>query len=179
MNAGNGDGRLITGHSGPITLCPAGFIQRGDMQDEKNNWRERPQLERHWLEYNVWRQSRQFVPPTDIIEFADKILVLVEIAALRPTDLGITLLEDRLVIAGTRERPPLSNAAYHQVEIGYGEFRVDVLLHWSVRRDAVTATYRDGLLEVELPRQPESQITVKGGTSSDDTSGDDTSKDVE
>jgi HSP20 family protein len=162
-----------------ITFYPTCVTRRGDMQDEKNNWRERPQLERHWLEYNVWRQSRQFVPPTDIIEFADKILVLVEIAALRPTDLSITLLEDRLVIAGTRERPSLSNAAYHQVEIGYGEFRVDVLLHWMVRRDAVTATYRDGLLEIDLPRQPESQITVKDGTSLGVTSSDDTSKDVE
>ena len=51
------------------------------MQEEKNNART---LERHWLEYNVWRPSRQFIPPTDVIEFADKVLVLVEIAALRP-----------------------------------------------------------------------------------------------
>ena len=88
-------------------------------------------------------------------------LVVVEIAALRPTDLSITLLEDRLVIAGTRERPVLQNAAYHQVEIGYGEFRVEIALQWSVQRDGVSATYRDGLLAVELPRQPESQISVK------------------
>ena len=135
------------------------YPQRGDMQDEKNN--PRPPLQRLWMEYNTWHPSRQFVPPTDVIEFADRIRVLVEIAALRPSDLNITLQADRLVISGTRERPPLQNAAYHQVEIGYGEFRVEVMLHWSVVRDAVAATYRDGLLEVELPRQPESRVTVK------------------
>jgi HSP20 family molecular chaperone IbpA len=54
------------------------------------------------------------------------------------------------------------------VEIGYGEFRVEVMLIWSVERDAVTATYRDGLLEIELPRQPESHVTVQDGTSKDD-----------
>lgn len=137
------------------------------MQDEHNNRRERPQLERQWLEFNARRPTRQFIPPTDVIEFADRIQVVVEIAALRPADLNITLLADRLVISGTRERPPLQNAAYHQVEIGYGEFRVEVLLQWQVERDAVSATYRDGLLEIELPRQPESQITVNDGTSKD------------
>ena len=132
------------------------------MQEEKNNSRER-----QWLEYSVWRSKRQFIPPTDVVEFADKVLVVVEIAALRPTDLSITLLEDRLVIAGTRERPALQNAAYHQVEIGYGEFRVEIALQWSVQRDGVSATYRDGLLAVELPRQAESHISVKDGNPKD------------
>ncbi len=132
------------------------------MQEEKNNRREH-----HWLEYTVWHPSGHFVPPTDVIEFADKVLVVIEIAALRPSNLSITLLEDRLAVTGTRERPPLQHAAYHQVEIGYGEFRVEVVLHWMVQRDGVSATYRDGLLEIELPRQPESQIPVKDGTPKD------------
>ncbi len=136
------------------------------MQDEKNNPREHPQ--RRWLEYSVWRPTRQFVPPTDVIEFADKVLVVVEIAALHSADLNITLLDDRLVISGVRERPTLQEVAYHQVEIGYGEFRVEVQLHWAVEREAVSATYRDGLLEVVLPRQPESRIVVKDGNSKDD-----------
>jgi len=132
------------------------------MQEEKNNARER-----QWLEYSVWHSKRKFIPPTDVVEFADKVLVVVEIAALRPTDLSITLLDDRLVIAGTRERPVLQNAAYHQVEIGYGEFRVEIALQWSVQRDGVSATYRDGLLAVELPRLPESHISVKDGNPKD------------
>jgi HSP20 family protein len=116
----------------------------------------------------VWRPNQQFVPPTDVIEFEDRVLVVMEVAALRPSDLSITLLEDRLVIAGRRERPPLQNAAYYQVEIGYGEFRVEIGLSWVVQRDSVSATYRDGLLEVELPRQPESQITVTDMNLKDD-----------
>jgi HSP20 family molecular chaperone IbpA len=135
------------------------------MQDEKNSSRERS--ERHWLEYNVWRPAWRFVPPTDVIEFQDKILVVMEIAALRPENLTINLLDDRLVVTGVRERPQLQNAAYHQVEIGFGEFRVEIALQWSLQRDGVSATYRDGLLEVELPRLPESHITVKDGNPKD------------
>lgn len=119
--------------------------------------------DRHWLEYSVWRPQRQFIPPTDVIELPDKVLILVEIAALRPADLNIALVENRLVITGTRERPPLANAAYHQIEIGYGDFRIEIGLHWTLLRDQVTASYRDGLLQIELPRQPESHISVKTG----------------
>ncbi len=128
------------------------------MQEQKNNWRERP--ERHWLEYTVWRSRQPFIPPTDVIEFPEKIVVMVEIAALRPSDLSITLQKNQLIIAGVRERPAQPKAAYHQMEIGYGDFRVTIDLHWSVQSDSVSATYRDGLLYVELPRQPESQIPV-------------------
>jgi len=130
---------------------------------ENRNWsRERDQ----WVVqgYVVWRGTRHFVPPTDVIELEDKILVIVEIAGMRPDDFHISLLNRHLVISGTRERPTLPNAAYHQVEIGYGDFRVEVQLPHMVDRDSVNATYRDGFLQVELPLRSEGQqvtISVK------------------
>ena len=127
---------------------------------ENRNWsRERDQ----WVVqgYVVWRSNRHFVPPTDMIELEDKILVNVEIAGMRPNDFSISLLNRQLVISGTRERPALPNVAYHQVEIGYGEFRVEVQLPHMVELENVNATYRDGFLQVELPRRSEGQqVTI-------------------
>lgn len=126
---------------------------------ENRNWsRERDQ----WVVqgYVVWRSNRHFVPPTDVIELEDKFLVMVEIAGMRPNDFTVSLLNRQLVISGTRERPTLPNVAYHQVEIGYGEFRVEVQLSHVVERDDVTATYRDGFLHVELPRRSEGQQLI-------------------
>lgn len=107
--------------------------------------------------YVVWRTNPQFVPPTDVIELPDKILVVIEIAGMRPNDFNISLRNRHLVVKGTRERPARSSAAYYQVEIGYGEFRVEVQLPDSVVRDEISAVYRDGFLHVELPRRPEGQ----------------------
>ena len=127
---------------------------------ENRNWsREGDQ----WVVqgYVVWRSNRHFVPPTDVIELEDKILVNVEIAGMRPNDFSISLLNRQLVISGTRERPALPNVAYHQVEIGYGEFRVEVQLPHMVELENVNATYRDGFLQVELPRRSEGQqVTI-------------------
>ncbi len=124
------------------------------MQDRR--WsRERDQ----WVvqRYVVWRTNRQFVPPTDVIELPDKILVVIEIAGMRPNDFNISLSNRLLVVKGTRERLALQDAAYYQVEIGYGDFRVEVQLPDSVDRDQVNAIYRDGFLHVELPRRTEGQ----------------------
>jgi HSP20 family protein len=132
----------------------------GICMPENKNWsRERDQ----WVVqgYVVWRGNRHFVPPTDVIELADKILVVVEIAGMRANDFNISLLNRQLVISGTRERPALPNVAYHQVEIGYGEFRVEVQLPHMVERDRVNATYRDGFLQLELPlRSDGQQVTI-------------------
>lgn len=104
--------------------------------------------------------TRPFTPPTDVIELADKLIVLVEIAGMRASDFNITLLDHHLLITGTREFPQHTNAAFHQVEIGFGEFRVEVALPWIVEREQVTATYETGFLQVELPRKPARQINV-------------------
>ncbi len=107
--------------------------------------------------YMVWWNNRTFVPPTDVIEFPDRLMVLVEIAGMRSGDFNVSLANRTLVISGTRERPSLGQAAYHQVEIAYGEFRVEVQLPYAVVREEVSASYRDGVLQVSLPRHAESQ----------------------
>jgi HSP20 family protein len=103
---------------------------------------------------------RPFTPPTDVIELADKVLILVEVAGIRPDDLKITLQHQTVVIAGFRERPQHTGSAYHQVEIFFGEFRVEVALPWPVESEAVTASYEEGFLKVELPRKATRQIPI-------------------
>lgn len=106
------------------------------------------------------RTNRQFTPPTDVIELADKLLVTVEIAGMRASDFNIILHNRRLTVTGTRQRAGVEVAAYHQVEIGFGEFRIDLNLPWASDRDAVTATYEQGFLTIELPRKPVEQVRV-------------------
>lgn len=103
--------------------------------------------------YRIWHTGRQFTPPTDIIEREDRMIVLVEIAGMKSDDFKIMLMNDHLTISGYRERPRLENTFHHQLEIGFGEFRIEIVLPWAVVSDDVTATYREGFLQVDLPRQ--------------------------
>lgn len=106
------------------------------------------------------RANRQFAPPTDVIELEDKLVILVEIAGMRANDFNIILQNRDLTITGVRERAPMLNPAYHQVEINYGEFRLDLTLPWPALRDAISAYYQHGFLLVEIPRKPAEQVRV-------------------
>ncbi|MDX2159967.1 MAG: Hsp20/alpha crystallin family protein [bacterium] len=108
----------------------------------------------------IWRKTHKFVPHTDIIELPDRLQVLIEIAGMTPEAFTITLLNRRLIVQGRRERPPMQSAAYHRVEIAYGDFRVEVALPFNVRRDDVTANYHEGLLQIDLPRMEDGRIHI-------------------
>ena len=112
---------------------------------------------RRWV---VVRHASVWHPPTDVFERDDTLIVLVEIAGMRHSDFSVTLQGQRLIIGGIRERATLKDCAYHQLEIPYGEFRTEVSLPWPVARDAVTATYRDGFLRVELPHAPTQKVQI-------------------
>lgn len=104
--------------------------------------------------------KRGFAPPTDIVEMPDRLLIIVEIAGMQPDDFSISLLNRRLIISGVR-RPPLDEfKALHRLEIGYGEFRIDLTLPYPVDSEQVSASYREGFLHIELPRRPEVNIPV-------------------
>ena len=106
------------------------------------------------------RPNRQFAPPTDMVEMPDKLLVTVEIAGMRSGDFNIILYNRQLTITGKRQRHDADVAAFHRVEIGYGEFRIDLNLPWIADRDAVGASYEHGFLHIEIQRKPVEQIRV-------------------
>lgn len=110
---------------------------------------------------------RRFVPPTDIIEQPDRLLIISEIAGMHPDDIQITLLSGRVIIRGERRRTLSAFTALHQLEIGFGEFRLEFPLPWGVDEAGVSATYEDGFLMVTLPRRQERVVPVRDAKATD------------
>jgi HSP20 family protein len=115
----------------------------------------------------VWHQiavrhSSVWHPPTDVYHTEDKLVVLIEIAGLQEQDFQVVLQERTLTVSGTRQHVSgkAEDVAYHQMEIERGAFRTEIQLPWNVRRDLVTATYREGLLKIELPRAAATSVRV-------------------
>jgi HSP20 family protein len=78
-----------------------------------------------------------------------------EIAGLRPDDLEVSLSGDGqlLTISGRREDPEAgSPRKYYTLEIECGEFARQIPVRLTVDREAVSASYADGFLEVVLPK---------------------------
>lgn len=95
---------------------------------------------------NVW------CPPTDMYETETSFVVKVEIAGANDEDIEVILQEDLLLISGVRSDSS-EHRAYHQMEIPFGKFSVNITLPVSVNIDGAMAEYRNGFLTIELPKE--------------------------
>jgi len=124
------------------------------------------QLERHYrqLLQDALRQSQHAIlqgsviwrPLADIHESAQMMTVKVELAGMREEDIEVTLYEDALVVSGVRhdDHEHAENLYYHEAQIRYGPFRVEVFISSPIDREEVKARYENGFLWVDLPKLP-------------------------
>ncbi len=127
------------------------------------------QLERHYrqLVHDALRQSHQSIlqrsatwrPLADIRESAEMVMVKIELAGMKEEEIDVTLYEDALVVSGERHEEPEhnENVYYHEAQIRYGPFRIDVLLLLPIDREGVKARYENGFLWVDLPKLPQNK----------------------
>ena len=99
-------------------------------------------------------------PPTDIYETGEKIIVRIEIAGMHEEDFSIQLNGRKLSIRGVR--PDIAEQrAYHQMEIRFGEFTLDVEIPTPVAADQIEAIYMNGFLQIFLPKLTPRQIQIR------------------
>lgn len=104
-------------------------------------------------QYQTWH------PPTDVYETDAHYVVRVEVAGMSEGDFTISIADWTLVITGVRQDPS-DKLAFHQMEIGCGEFRSEVVLPGPVDEGGVEATYADGFLRIMLPKRSARKVPV-------------------
>jgi len=94
-----------------------------------------------------------FQPQCDCYRTEDppELHVLIELPGIDPEAVRIVASGTALVVSGIRERPHPVGARYRQVEIEYGRFERRIELGEGVDADAVTTTYEEGMLRLEVP----------------------------
>src|SRR4051794_11438834 len=99
-----------------------------------------------------------FSPAVEVFYEGDppRAVVHAELAGIDIDELGLEIEGRELVIAGHRRPAEAEGRVYQQLEIDFGPFRRVIPLGAEVQAEQATATYRDGILVVELPLvQPE------------------------
>jgi HSP20 family protein len=92
-------------------------------------------------------------PPADVYETADDVVVRVELPHVDPARVDIAIAGDLLTIRGeTRPEEEDRERIYHQRELRYGAFTRTLPLPAEVKTDEARAKYRDGFLEVRIPK---------------------------
>lgn len=97
--------------------------------------------------------SPRAFPTIDMEETNDSIIVRADIPGLNPDDIDIEVTDDRLNIRGEfRRERETRGGNYFRTERHYGSFYREIPLPCKIKTEDVTATYRDGVLQVELPK---------------------------
>jgi HSP20 family protein len=96
-----------------------------------------------------------WVPLADVIETPEAYVLEVELPGLGKEDVVIQAQGDELVVRGER-RPDLSGRpeSFHRLERRYGPFSRAFRFSEEVDPDAITASFEDGLLRLEVPKMP-------------------------
>ena len=91
----------------------------------------------------------------DVAESKDSVVVRLEAPGMSRTDFKIELRGETLSIEGEKRiEREFGGDGYRTIQSAYGSFRRDVSLPAAVNADKAKATYRDGVLRVELPKVP-------------------------
>jgi HSP20 family molecular chaperone IbpA len=83
---------------------------------------------------HTWR------PPTDIYETDTRYVVRVEIAGMKEAEFSVTVDNHTITIRGVRS-DKAERRAYHQMEIHYGEFSIEIEFPESIDINGVEAGY--------------------------------------
>lgn len=98
--------------------------------------------------------------PVDVHQTASEIIIRTFVAGVRPDELSISINRDMVEIEGTRsEREQISNSDYFTQELFWGSFSRAILLPQEIDVDASSASAKDGLLTIILPKLDKAKQT--------------------
>ncbi len=97
--------------------------------------------------------SGAWFPPVDIYETGDKIILKAEIPGVDPDDVSVEVNENVITLKGERRfAKNLREENYHRMERFYGTFQRVFSLPNVVDKSAVKASFKDGVLEITVPK---------------------------
>ena len=99
------------------------------------------------------RRRGGFSPAVDLFYEGEppRAVVHAELAGIEPKEIALQVEGRDLIIAGHRRPAEAEGRVYQQLEIDFGPFRRVIPLGADVIAEQASATYRDGILRIELP----------------------------
>jgi HSP20 family protein len=102
------------------------------------------------------QNGRAWAPLVDMCETKDDLVLTVELPGVHEKDVTVSITGDLLVIKGERRfEQEVKEQSFLHLERTYGKFERLIQLPMPVQSDKVKATYRDGVLEIRLPKVDE------------------------
>lgn len=110
-------------------------------------------MRRGWPLGRALEPFRVRMPAVDVIDREDEVLVRAEVPGVAQDDLEVTVTENSVTISGhSKKEEEEQEDSFYRRETSYGKFSRTVGLPADVDADKGKAKFKDGLLEVTLPK---------------------------
>jgi HSP20 family protein len=117
--------------------------------------RLRPILDERW-----WgsRTAAFATPAVDLYEEKDEIVAKVELPGMSKEDIEVNVADHHLTIKGEKKKEEeVKEKSYYRCERSYGSFSRSMELPAEVQMEKARASFKNGVLEVHLPKTEEAK----------------------
>lgn len=105
-------------------------------------------------------EEKMWAPMVDIYEDEKEIVLKAELPEVDAKDVDIKLEDSYLTLKGERKfDKEVKKENFYRLERSYGSFKRQFNLPSYVDRDKVKASYKDGVLKIQLPKKEEAKPT--------------------
>jgi HSP20 family protein len=106
----------------------------------------------------IWPLSgeREAAPPIDLYTTQETVIAKVALPGVKPEDVDVTIADDMVTVRGSyQEEKETTEGGYIHKELSRGSFSRTFAVPTAVNADAATASFKDGLLTLTLPKTEE------------------------
>ena len=97
-------------------------------------------------------------PSVDLQEESDRFVLRADVPGVAAKDIEVSAEDGTLTVRGERPaKERVSSDGFEHIERAAGTFLRRFTLPDSVRAEAIKARYSDGVLEIEIPKQPRAE----------------------
>jgi HSP20 family protein len=107
----------------------------------------------------AWPETSAWVPPIEVFERDHTFFIRTELPGLTREDVKVAVGHDEVTIEGERKAETTDKKeGIYRTERSYGGFYRRIALPEHVKAEAAKATFKNGMLEIEIPTLPVPQI---------------------
>lgn len=99
-----------------------------------------------------------WIPAVDIFETNEAIVLKAELPGKTAQDISVEVKDNTLTLKGEKKfEKEVKEENYHRVERSYGSFQRAFTLPGTIHQEKVKAKFKDGILEITLPKVEEAK----------------------
>ena len=133
-----------------------------DMERWFEDFFRRPFFGPSWLPRLRTPEFEEISPSIDLFTEGDDVVVKAELPGMKKEDIDVSVTDNTITVSGEkREEEKVEKKDYYRLERSYGSFSRSFSLPAEVQTEKVTAKFKDGILEIRIPKTEEAKKKEK------------------